>query len=62
MGTPTVKREAAAHRKALLGLSEGQVCQIAGMDRKTVLCIVAAPAILALGGQFGDRRSRSVAT
>ena len=34
--TPAVKREAVAHLKAHLGLSERRACQIAGADRKTV--------------------------
>jgi putative transposase len=33
---PAVKREAVAHLKALLGLSERRACQIAGADRKMV--------------------------
>ena len=36
MVTPVVKREAVAHLKALVGLSERRACQIAGADRKTV--------------------------
>lgn len=32
----TVKREAVAHLKAQLGLSERRACQIAGADRKMV--------------------------
>ncbi|NBE09673.1 IS3 family transposase [Paragemmobacter ruber] len=34
--TPAVKREAVAHLKAHLGLSERRACQIAGADRKMV--------------------------
>jgi hypothetical protein len=34
--TPAVKREAVAHLKALLGLSERRACRIAGADRKMV--------------------------
>jgi len=34
--TPVVKREAVAHLKAHLGLSERRVCEIAGADRKMV--------------------------
>ena len=33
---PAVKREAVAHLKALLGLSERRGCRIAGADRKTI--------------------------
>ena len=36
MVTPAVKREAVAHLKARLGLSERRACQIAGADRKMV--------------------------
>ncbi|AUH67005.1 hypothetical protein CX676_22220 (plasmid) [Paracoccus zhejiangensis] len=36
MVSPAVKREAVAHLKALLGLSERRACRIAGADRKTV--------------------------
>ena len=36
MVTPAVKREAVAHLKAHLGLSERWACQIAGADRKTI--------------------------
>lgn len=36
MVTPAVKREAVAHLKAQLGLSERRACQIAGADRKMV--------------------------
>ena len=36
MVTSAVKREAVAHLKALLGLSERRACRIAGVDRKTV--------------------------
>jgi hypothetical protein len=36
MVTPVVKREAVAHLKAHLGLSERRACQIAGADRKMV--------------------------
>ena len=36
MVTPAVKREAVAHLKALLGLSERRACRIAGADRKMV--------------------------
>ena len=36
MVTPAVKREAVAHLKAHLGLSERRACQIAGADRKMV--------------------------
>jgi transposase InsO family protein len=36
MVTPAVKREAVAHLKAHLGLSERRACQIAGGDRKMV--------------------------
>ncbi len=36
MVTPAVKREAVAHLKAQLGLSERRACRIAGGDRKTV--------------------------
>ena len=36
MVTPVVKREAVAHLKAQLGLSERRACQIAGADRKMV--------------------------
>ncbi|MDM7255751.1 MAG: IS3 family transposase [Paracoccus sp. (in: a-proteobacteria)] len=34
--TPVAKREAVAHLKADLGLSERRACQIAGADRKTI--------------------------
>ena len=34
--TPAVKREAVAHLKAHLGLSERRACEIAGADRKMV--------------------------
>ncbi len=34
--TPAVKREAVAHLRAHLGLSERQACEIAGADRKMV--------------------------
>lgn len=34
--TPAVKREAVAHLKTLLGLSERRACQIVGADRKMV--------------------------
>ncbi|MEQ5872635.1 IS3 family transposase [Sagittula sp. NFXS13] len=34
--TPAVKREAVAHLKALLGLSERRACRIAGAERKMV--------------------------
>ena len=34
--TPAVKREAVAHLKALLGLSERRACRISGADRKMV--------------------------
>ena len=36
MVTPAVKREAVAHLKAHLGLSERRACQIAGADRTMV--------------------------
>ncbi|GGL72075.1 hypothetical protein GCM10011392_28320 [Wenxinia marina] len=36
MVTPVVKREAVAHLKALLGLSEQRACRIVGADRKMV--------------------------
>ncbi len=36
MVTPAVKREAVAHLKAHLGLSERRACEIAGADRKMV--------------------------
>ncbi len=36
MVTPAVKREAVAHLKAHLGLSERRACEIAGSDRKMV--------------------------
>jgi hypothetical protein len=36
MVTPAVKREAALHLKAHLGLSERRACEIAGADRKTI--------------------------
>jgi putative transposase len=36
MVTPAAKREAVAHLKAHLGLSERRACQIAGADRKMV--------------------------
>ncbi len=36
MVTPAVKREAVAHLKALLGLSERRACRISGADRKMV--------------------------
>ena len=36
MVTPAVKREAVAHLKTHLGLSERRACQIAGADRKMV--------------------------
>jgi transposase InsO family protein len=36
MVTPVAKREAVAHLKAHLGLSERRACQIAGADRKMV--------------------------
>jgi putative transposase len=36
MVTPVVKREAVAHLKAHLGLSERRACEIAGADRKMV--------------------------
>ena len=36
MVTPVAKREAVAHLKAHLGLSERRACQIAGADRKTI--------------------------
>ena len=36
MVTPAVKRDAVAHLKAHLGLSERRACQIAGADRKMV--------------------------
>ena len=36
MVTPAVKREAVAHLKAQLGLSERRACEIAGADRKMV--------------------------
>ena len=36
MVTPAVKREAVAHLKTLLGLSERRACRIAGADRKMV--------------------------
>ena len=34
--TPAVKREAVAHLRSLLGLSERRACRIAGADRKMV--------------------------
>ena len=34
--TPAVKREAVAHLRALLGLSERRACRIVGADRKMV--------------------------
>lgn len=34
--TPAVKREAVAHLKALLGVSERRACQIVGADRKMI--------------------------
>ena len=36
MVTPAVKREAVAHLRSLLGLSERRACRIAGADRKMV--------------------------
>ena len=36
MVAPAVKREAVAHLKALLGLSERRACQIVGADRTMV--------------------------
>ena len=36
MVTPAVKREAVAHLKARLGLSERRACRITGADRKMV--------------------------
>lgn len=36
MATPTVKREAVAHLKTQLGLSERRACRITGADRKMV--------------------------
>ena len=36
MVAPAVKREAVAHLKAHLGLSERRACEIAGADRKMV--------------------------
>lgn len=36
MVTPSVKREAVAHLKARLGLSERRACRISGADRKMI--------------------------
>ena len=36
MVTPAVKREAVAHLKALLGLSERRACRVVGADRKMI--------------------------
>ena len=36
MVTPAVKREAVAHLKALLGLSERLACRLAGADRTMI--------------------------
>jgi len=36
MVTPVVKREAVAHLRSLLGLSERRACRISGADRKMV--------------------------
>ena len=36
MVTPVVKREAVAHLRSMLGLSERRACRIAGADRKMV--------------------------
>ena len=53
MVTPAVKREAVAHLKAHLGLSERRACQIAGADRKMVRYQSQRAPDTALRGQFG---------
>ena len=52
--TPAVKREAVAHLKALLGLSERRACQIAGADRKMVRYRSKRPPETVLRGRLRD--------
>ena len=54
MGTPAVKREAVAHLKAQLGLSERRACRIAGVDRKLVRYQPQRPPDTALRGRLRD--------
>ena len=52
--TPAVKREAVAHLKAQLGLSERRACRISGADRKMVRYQPRRPADTALRGRLRD--------
>ena len=52
--TPAVKREAVAHLKAQLRLSERWACQIAGADRKMVRYRSQRAPDTALQGQLRD--------
>lgn len=52
--TPTVKREAVAHLKAHLGLSERRACRISGADRKMVRYQPQRPSDIALRGRLRD--------
>ena len=54
MVTPVAKREAVAHLKAQLGLSERRACEIAGADRKMVRYQSQRPADTALRGRLRD--------
>ena len=52
--TPAVKREAVAHLKAQLGLSERRACRISGADRKMVRYQPQRPSDTALRGRLRD--------
>jgi putative transposase len=54
MITPAVKREAVAHLKAHLGLSERRACEIAGADRKMVRYQSQRAPDMALRGRLRD--------
>ena len=54
MVTPAVKREAVAHLRSLLGLSERRACRIAGADRKMIRYLAQRAPDTVLRGRLRD--------